>query len=389
MSMFQENAKKHSAKQIIGIVCIFILALLIVCTFVLYGIFKDDNTAPSFFGRRVYIMNGDGMEPRISQGAAVFVDEGVLPTDVGNVILCNIDGRLAVVGYVGSQEVTLPDGTVESRYIVKYDNAPADEIWAVEESDIIGRAVSYDAFLGAVIRFASSKVGMLLVVIIPCAALVIYEVVMLILSLRKGKIKPASESDASEYELYGDGDIKDNLFKEKERTAEMNYSSDDGEKNPYGFGNGSVNIASKAVKSAAVRSSAHQETIRNASHAIPEDALQEPSAPKLRFESETQQSVKSQPVPQIDFESAHKSSELQQGSSIQFETESESRSQPLPAVEFDLKSEPKFTPEPSAGTEPAQSTADVHTDSASDNMRSRIDELIKLLEEEKAKLADK
>ncbi len=186
-AMFQENTKKRGAGEIIGIIVIFILAILIVCTFVVYGIFRDANKAPSVFGHRIYLMNGDGMEPRIKQGSAVFIDEGAMPEAEGNVILCDIDGRLAVVGFQGTQDVTMLDGSVQRKYIVKYDNAPAEQVWAVDEDDIIGRAISYDTALGAVIRFASSKTGMLVIVIVPCALLVIYEIVMLIISLKKGK----------------------------------------------------------------------------------------------------------------------------------------------------------------------------------------------------------
>ena len=132
-------------------------------------------------------MNGDGMEPRIKQGSAVFIDEGAMPEAEGNVILCDIDGRLAVVGFQGAQDVTLIDGSVQRKYIVKYDNAPAEQVWAVDEGDIIGRAISYDTTLGAVIRFASSKTGMLVIVIVPCALLVIYEIIMLVISMKKGK----------------------------------------------------------------------------------------------------------------------------------------------------------------------------------------------------------
>lgn len=205
--MFNEKTKKRKAVEIVGIVVIVILILAIVATFVLCSMFKDSNTAPTLFGKRVYIMNGDGMNPRIEKGAAVFVDEGVLPEAPGNVILCNIDGRLAVLGYVATQNTTMADGSVETKYIVKYDNAPADQQWAVSSSDIIGRAVSYDTFLGAVIRFASSKAGMLVVVIVPCALLVIYEVIMLILAAKRNK-RPEIEpeelvfGDAEAFQLY-------------------------------------------------------------------------------------------------------------------------------------------------------------------------------------------
>ncbi|MCD7847325.1 MAG: hypothetical protein LUG49_04780 [Oscillospiraceae bacterium] len=201
--MFQETVKKRKPLQIVGIVVIVILALAIVSTFVIYGIFKDSNSAPMVFGKRVYIMSGSGMEPRIPQGSAVFVEEGTLPESEGNVILCNIDGKLALVGYVGSQTTTAEDGTTTTSYVVKYDSTSADQQWTVDAEDIIGRAVSYDLFMGRVITFASSKVGMLVIVIVPCALLILYEVIMLIITTRKRKTEVAEiEEDMS----FGDAE---------------------------------------------------------------------------------------------------------------------------------------------------------------------------------------
>lgn len=191
------SSKKIKVSDIIGIIIIVILVALIACTFILYGVFSDSNSAPSLFGRRIYLMNGDGMEPRIKNGSAVFIEEGQLPGNVGSVILCNINGKLAVVGYVDSTEVTLADGSVETRYIVKYDSTPSDQTWTVKSEDIIGRAISYDVFLGTVIRFASSKEGMLTVVILPCAILVIYEILMLFFAVRKNR--KAAEIEQSQY----------------------------------------------------------------------------------------------------------------------------------------------------------------------------------------------
>ncbi len=185
--MFHENTKKRSWLDIVMTVVIFILIIAIVGTFVLFGIFKDTNSAPSLFGYRVYIMNGDGMEPRISQGAAVFVKEGEFPEREGNVILCSIDGQLAVVGFLGAEEIIDPNGTSETRYIVKYDTAPAEEKWGVGQDDIVGVAKTYSNFFGGLVRFASSKAGMLTMVIIPCALVLAYEVTMFVISLKKKK----------------------------------------------------------------------------------------------------------------------------------------------------------------------------------------------------------
>lgn len=185
--MFHENTKKRSWLDIVMTVIIFILIIAIVGTFVLFGIFKDTNSAPSLFGYRVYIMNGDGMEPRIAQGSAVFVKEGQFPEREGNVILCSIDGQLAVVGFLGTEEMIDPNGTSETRYIVKYDTAPSEEKWGVGQDDIIGVAKTYSTFFGGLVRFASSKAGMLTMVIIPCALVLAYEVTMFVISLKKKK----------------------------------------------------------------------------------------------------------------------------------------------------------------------------------------------------------
>ena len=168
--------------QVVGIIVIFILAILIVLTFVIFGIFKNANSAPKLFGYRVYVVNNNRMEPRIPEGSAVFVEEGIMPQPGSqSVILCNIEGNLYVIGYVGTE--TTETGAVS--YIVKYDNATDDRTWGITQADIIGVAKTYDEFFGWVIRFASSKAGMMLIVIIPCLLIIIYEVGMLLLSRKK------------------------------------------------------------------------------------------------------------------------------------------------------------------------------------------------------------
>ena len=178
--------KKLSPLNIICIAVVAVLALAIITTFVLFGIFRDTNKAPDFLGSRVFIMQSDGMEPRIKKGAAVFAEEGLMPTEPGNAVLCSIEGQVTVVGYIGTQPATSSTGEVLTKYVVKYDTS--NQLFIIEESDIIGRAISYSTFLGGIIRFASSTAGMLLVVILPCAAIVIYEVVMLVLTMKKKNV---------------------------------------------------------------------------------------------------------------------------------------------------------------------------------------------------------
>ena len=180
--MFQETKPKRSPVQIVGIVVIFILAVLIILTFVIFGIFRKEGAAPKLFGYRVYVVTNARMEPKIPEGSAVFVEEGTLPDpSAKSVILCNIEDELYVIRFIGTET----DETGDVRYLVKYDNATDDRTWGISQSDIVGVARTYDTFLGGVIRFASSKAGMMTIVIIPCLLIIAYEVGMLLLSRRR------------------------------------------------------------------------------------------------------------------------------------------------------------------------------------------------------------
>ncbi|MCD7733134.1 MAG: hypothetical protein LUH56_06810 [Oscillospiraceae bacterium] len=380
--MFQETVKKRKPLQIVGIVVVVILALAIVSTFVVYGIFKDSNSAPSIFGKRVYIMSGSGMEPRIPQGAAVFVEEGTLPENEGNVILCNIDGKLALVGYVGSQTTTAEDGTVTTSYIVKYDSTSADQQWTVDEEDIIGRAVSYDTFLGGVITFASSKVGMLVIVIVPCALLIIYEVIMLILASRQKKVE--QEEFAADMS-FGDVDafnINRSQFLDTENRTSGDSSLD------FGFSSEQMAKSSTPKKDTPLfdfgdftPKYTHTETEEPTVSEPEPVATAEPAEPEIPAEEPfVWRSVTSTPAPKaVEPEPT---------------VSAEPLAEPEPVVEPIAEPEQVAEPEPVPTVAETATKLDEVAKSLSSNepaqaTSSRIDELIKLLEEEKARLADK
>ncbi|MCC8196874.1 MAG: hypothetical protein LIO49_08820 [Ruminococcus sp.] len=377
--MFQETVKKRKPLQIVGIVVVVILALAIVSTFVVYGIFKDSNSAPSIFGKRVYIMSGSGMEPRIPQGAAVFVEEGTLPENEGNVILCNIDGKLALVGYVGSQTTTAEDGTVTTSYIVKYDSTSADQQWTVDEEDIIGRAVSYDTFLGGVITFASSKVGMLVIVIVPCALLIIYEVIMLILASRQ---KKAEQEEFAADMSFGNVDAF-NINRSQFLDAESRTSGDSDL--DFGFSSEQTEKSSAPKKDTPLfdfgdftPKYTHTETEEPTATEPEPVATAEPEKPAE--ESFVWHSVTSTPAPKaVEPEPTVSAEPLAEPEPVVepiAEPEQVAEPGPVPTV-AETATKLDEVAKSLSSNEPAQATS------------SRIDELIKLLEEEKARLADK
>lgn len=361
--MFQETVKKRKPLQIVGIIVVIILALAIVSTFVVYGIFKDSNSAPMVFGKRVYIMSGTGMEPRIPQGSAVFVEEGTLPENEGNVILCNIDGKLALVGYVGSQTTTSEDGLVTTSYIVKYDSTSADQQWTVDAEDIIGRAVSYDLLMGRVITFASSKVGMLVIVIVPCALLIIYEVIMLIITARRKKTavegleEPEPDVDESfqEASAFSLNQHHHNQFLDAQSNPSDNSDID------FGF----TNEKPKA--------SAKDAPLFDFGDFTPKYTHEDTSSSELEFSFGSNSPVQEEePAP----------AEPEKPAEEPFYWRSIATPDPTPVV----------TPEPTSTVAETTSKLDEVAKSLNSNepaqaTSSRIDELIKLLEEEKQRLA--
>ncbi len=384
--MFQETVKKRKPLQIVGIVVAIILVLAIVSTFVVYGIFKDSNSAPSLFGKRVYIMSGSGMEPRIPQGAAVFVEEGTLPESEGNVILCNIDGKLALVGYVGSQTTTAEDGTTVTSYIVKYDSTSADQQWIVDAEDIIGRAVSYDTFLGGVITFASSKVGMLVIVIVPCALLIIYEVVMLVFTAKRRKVE--QEEYVADMSF---GDAEAFTLNRTESPAKTTQKSPVGDSTlDFGF------TSEKPAKKETPLFDFGDFTPKYTQHTDVSDENiydAEPVATEVEDKPEPAESPAEDPQVEPEEEPfIWRSIASTPKPAPVSEPEPTPASEPETVVSFVEDSTPKA--ETVATVSEATSKLDEVAKSLSSNesaqaTSSRIDELIKLLEEEKARLADK
>ena len=379
--MFQETVKKRKPLQIVGMVVAVILVLAIVSTFVVYGIFKDSNSAPSLFGKRVYIMSGSGMEPRIPQGAAVFVEEGTLPESEGNVILCNIDGKLALVGYVGSQTTTSDDGTTVTSYIVKYDSTSADQQWTVEADDIIGRAVSYDAFLGKVITFASSKVGMLVIVIVPCALLIIYEVVMLVITAKRKRVEQeefVSDMSFGDAEAFTINRTESSVRAAKKSDVEdstldfgfTNERTVQKETPLFDFGDFTPKYTQQADTSE--DNDYDAEPVAAAVEETPEPAVQETvkEEPFIWRSIDSTPKVSPAPTPVAEPEPA-----------VSFEAEAV----PEPVVE----AEPVETVTAEATTKMDEVAQSLSSNEPAQATSSRIDELIKLLEEEKARLADK
>lgn len=202
--------KQSRALNIFLIIVIAILILAIVGVIFISVSFKGADSAPSIFGWNVYIMDGTEMEPEIPQGAAVFTKADSFPTgDVKGIaaLVRLADGsKTSIMRIVNSE--TDENGLLT--YWVRYDKAPDNTAQIIPASAVVGQAKSYSIGLGKFISFASSPLGTLLLIIIPCAVLIAYQIIIIILKAKNNEIAPMPddiEIDEDEYPEFSQAEM--------------------------------------------------------------------------------------------------------------------------------------------------------------------------------------
>ena len=131
-------------------------------------IFGFGGDAPSLFGMNVYVVRTDAFDV-IKNGSAVMTSR--VPSEKlspGNIVIYkNSDNRM---------------GLAEIRFAEVRDNVYSYSAMSergseltLSEGQIVGKAMQYSDFLGALIRFAKSTVGVAVIAVLPCLSLLILE----------------------------------------------------------------------------------------------------------------------------------------------------------------------------------------------------------------------
>ena len=218
------------------------------------------------------------------------------------------------------------------------------------------------------IRFASSKTGILAIVIIPCAALIIYEIVMLLMASKRSRKAEANARDNAPDPTLSFENIQPLTEPRRNRAAE---------KKPFGADN--VDDSDPIMSFESMRDELSRQTDgRQSDPSLSENDMFE----HIRTASHEDMSAKSSgftPVPeymrtQPSSEQSQPVRTAQESASFGFAADAESQSSTEPLVEAAKSLE----------GQPAANSQD-----SAEAMSSRIDELIRLLEEEKSRLADK
>ena len=156
--------------RVIGYISCALLLLLCIILIIAAAAFGSRDTV-KIFGFNLYIVQADGFE-RAPKGCAVIVQKTTaFEVDVGKLVLYEqaSDTSKCALGYV--TEKTINDGTY---YLKVSDNT---ETVDVPESRLVGTADYSSIIVGTVINFIKTPFGIFCVAVMPCLALILYDII--------------------------------------------------------------------------------------------------------------------------------------------------------------------------------------------------------------------
>lgn len=156
--------------RVLGYVFCGLLICLCILLVIASSMFGAQKTV-DIFGANIFVVDNDDI-PTAPKGSAVLVKKGnCADLEVGKLVLyINADvGGTPTLGYV--RELEARDGV----YYVTVSHK--DSTYEFPESQLIGRADYSSKFWGGVIGFIKTPLGIMLVAVLPCAALILYDII--------------------------------------------------------------------------------------------------------------------------------------------------------------------------------------------------------------------
>lgn len=170
--------KKASVLKAVGFAATMLLIVLAVFFAVTAMVFSfGGSSAPDIFGYNVYIVNG-GDFYQLKSGTAAIAQK-VWPDEVNNgeIIIYNGDKGETQLARVNSS--TLKEGVMS----FDIESQTGDNV-TISQSQLVARVNYCSDFWGTVIGFAKSPFGVMAAAILPCLAVIAYEIVKFIISKR-------------------------------------------------------------------------------------------------------------------------------------------------------------------------------------------------------------
>jgi len=177
---------RKKSEIVLAAVCA-LLAFITVFLLTLTITFSLGKGAPNIFGKTVYLVKTDAFE--LIKNPSAVVAEKAEPADIvqGNIVIFALEDGGKAIGEV--REKTEEGGV--TFYTLADENGVEH---TVGDGAVIAKAMKTSGFMGALIAFATSSAGMLIIVIIPCLTLIAVEAVKPLLPVRH-EVDPVNKQD--------------------------------------------------------------------------------------------------------------------------------------------------------------------------------------------------
>ncbi len=183
---YDPNRKKRSTMRAVKSLAggLLVVAFTVVTVVMLFFILMESrsDTAPVILGHRAYIVRSGSMSPAIDVGSLILV-RNVSPESIA------VNDIITYMREGGSSATTHRVVGIENngglRFITKGDANIVNDPIPVESSALLGKVVLSIPYLGYLIGFAGTKLGTLVVLVVPGIMIMIRQILLLVEYSRK------------------------------------------------------------------------------------------------------------------------------------------------------------------------------------------------------------
>lgn len=179
-----ENQKTKGLKKalrITSIVLFTVLAAVLALMLVTVAVFKRGPEAPSLFGYRFFYMQDAAMGDAVPNGSLVTAKVSDSEEEIGSVLYYKDGNGMMSVGRIISKS----SDSGRLVYSVKSDLGTEEAL--VPEKDVAARVTGVSVKLGKLLGFALSYKGVFFIAVLPCALLVLFEIIFAVGRSKKGE----------------------------------------------------------------------------------------------------------------------------------------------------------------------------------------------------------
>ena len=176
------SSRSSKVFSVIEGILIAIFILIIAVMLFLYFTFSDVGAAPTIFGHVVYKTQAVNMQPDINKGDAVIGKASAVPdAKAGDIVICRIKGaengeERIVVARIDS----LLNENGALYYNIRFNTAASTDVHKIQINEIIAADVKKNVSLGKLLTFATSDLGILLIIIIPSFIIIVLQILKIV-----------------------------------------------------------------------------------------------------------------------------------------------------------------------------------------------------------------